>query len=49
MKKLGAFVTSTDVLRISDPCYDKDVWCCGTVKNCEVGKWNSFLIYQNWI
>ena len=47
MKKLGTFVTSTKLLRISDPCYDKKVWCAGTLKNCEVGKWNSFLIYSD--
>lgn len=46
IKKLGTFLTSSDVLRISDPCYTKDVWCCGTVKNCEIGKWSAFLIYR---
>jgi len=51
IKKIGTFLTSTDVLRISDPCYEKEVWCCGTVKNCEIGKWSAFLIYsdeKNW-
>jgi hypothetical protein len=51
IKKLGTFLTSCDVLRITDPGYDKSVWCAGTIKNCEVGKWSAFLIYRdqgNW-
>lgn len=47
IKKIGTFLTSTDVLRISDPCYNKEVWCCGTVKNCEIGEWSAFLIYSD--
>jgi len=47
MKKIGTFLTSSNVLRISDPCYDKKVWCCGIVKNCEVGKWSAFLYYSD--
>jgi len=45
--KVGTFETKSDELRITDPCYDKDVWCCGTVKNCEIGKWSAFLIDSN--
>lgn len=44
MKKVGTFLTKSKELRISDPCYNKDVWCCGTVKNCKVGEWSAFII-----
>ena len=47
IKKLGTFLTSSDVLRITDPCYDKGVWCSGTVKNCKIGEWSAFLIYRD--
>lgn len=47
IKKLGTFTTKTKKLRISDPCYDKNVWCCGTLNNCETGTWSSFIIYSD--
>ncbi len=46
IKKIGTFQTSSDVLRITDPCYDKNVWCTGTLKNCKVGKWSAFIKYS---
>jgi len=46
IKKIGTFQTSSDVLRISDPCYDKKVWCTGTLKNCKVGEWSAFIKYS---
>jgi len=44
IKKVGKFITSSDVLRITDPCYKKGTWCSGTIENCEIGKWSAFLI-----
>jgi len=44
IKKVGKFITSSDVLRITDPCYKKGTWCSGTLENCEVGEWSGFLI-----
>ena len=41
---LGNFHLTQPVARISDPCYDKDTWCAGTVKGCEVGEWKSNVI-----
>jgi hypothetical protein len=46
IKKIGTFQTS-GVLRISDPCYDRKVWCSGIVKNCKPGKWTAFLDYSD--
>jgi len=42
--KIGTFKTESNVLRITDPCYTKDTWCAGTLKNCEIGEWSAFLI-----
>lgn len=39
--KLGSFEVQSSVLRISDPCYDKDTWCAGTVKKVLPGTWNA--------
>jgi hypothetical protein len=47
IKKVGTFQTSSDVLRISDPCYDKSIWCTGTLKNCKIGEWSGFLVYSD--
>ena len=44
LKKVGTFLTKSRVIRISDPCYDKKVWCCGTVQNCRIGKWSAFVV-----
>ena len=46
IKKLGTFNTESDELRITDPCYEKTVWCCGTLKNCNIGEWTSFIKYN---
>lgn len=39
MTVLGDFEMSSPVMRASDPCYDRDVWCCGSFGNCAVGTW----------
>lgn len=44
IEKIGTFLTKSSTLRISDPCYDKSVWCCGTIKNCKIGEWSAFII-----
>lgn len=31
-----------DKVRISDPCYDVDTWCAGTLENVLPGKYNCF-------
>lgn len=30
MTVLVGFEMTSQTMRVSDPCYDRDVWCCGT-------------------
>ena len=39
---LGTFEIKSGVIRLSDPCYDKDTWCSGTVKG-EKGTWKATI------
>lgn len=41
MKLIGSFEVKSGKLRISDPCYDLDTWCAGTLDNVLNGKWNA--------
>ena len=38
---LGTFELTTPVMRVSDPCYEKDTWCAGEVDNCRPGTWEA--------
>lgn len=40
--ELGKFEIESGVIRVSDPCYDKDTWCSGTI-NGKKGTWNAFV------
>jgi len=44
---LGSFTMTGEVMRVSDPCYDRGVWCCGTIENCKTGKWNGMIARQD--
>ena len=37
--RLGSFEIESGKVRISDPCYDKDTWCAGTIDNVKKGTW----------
>lgn len=39
--ELGNFEVKSTVLRISDPCYNENVWCAGTVSNVLPGLWKA--------
>lgn len=39
--RLGSFEIESGKVRISDPCYDKDTWCAGTIDNVKKGSWCS--------
>lgn len=39
MRLLGAFTVESGKLRVTDPCYDKGVWCCGVLENAKPGIW----------
>jgi len=42
-KNLGQFTMETTTMRVSDPCYNKDVWCCGVLEDCITGTWNAYI------
>ena len=44
---LGEFELKGSVLRISDPCYERDVWCCGTIDNCVPGTWQAAVLVKD--
>lgn len=46
--KVGQFTLEQSVMRASDPCYDKTVWCCGTVPDCLTGTWDAAVVYVNY-
>lgn len=45
--KLGSFEMASDLMRVSDPCYDKEVWCSGTIPGCMKGKWETAVVYKD--
>lgn len=47
LTRLGTFELTGPVLRVSDPCYDRDVWCCGTIENCKPGSWETAVLMQD--
>lgn len=46
-EKLGDMAISSGVVRISDPCYDKDTWCAGTIKNVKTGVWKTSTVLSD--
>lgn len=47
IKEIGTFTLNSGTMRISDPCYDKTVWCSGTIPNCVIGEWQAGAAYYN--
>lgn len=45
--ELGAFTLSSDTLRITDPTYDKSVWCSGAVGPCFRGNWDAAIVHHD--
>lgn len=41
---IGEFNLKSGTVRISDPCYEKDTWCAGTVDSVKTGKWLSSIV-----
>ena len=41
---LGDFELTSQTMRVSDPCYDRDVWCCGTLDKCRMGTWEAGVL-----
>ena len=44
---LGSFEVTGPEIRVSDPGYGRDVWCCGTVKNCRIGTWEAAVLRKD--
>lgn len=44
MTILGGFEMTSQTMRVSDPCYDRDVWCCGTFGKCKTGTWEAGVL-----
>lgn len=44
MITLGDFELTSPIMRVSDPCYDRDVWCCGTFGKCKLGTWEAGVL-----
>lgn len=43
--ELGSFEVVSGKLVISDPCYDRGIWCAGTLENVRNGEWNAKADY----
>lgn len=39
----AGFIELSDKVRVSDPCYDIDTWCAGTLENVLPGRYACFL------
>ena len=44
---LGKFHIRSGKVRVSDPCYGKDVWCSGEIENVKNGAWGARLIQSD--
>lgn len=38
---IGSFELTQPNMRVSDPCYDKNVWCSLVLHKCRPGTWNA--------
>lgn len=42
---IGNFTLESDSLHISDPGYEKDIWCAATVEDGKHGIWAAYVVY----
>ena len=45
--KIGTFEVTSGALRITDPCYDLDTWCAGTLTQAMNGSWNAYVLISD--
>lgn len=45
-KILGTFEINSGVARISDPCYDTDIWCAGVLNDVNCGTWHGIIKHE---
>lgn len=41
-ERLGEFEITSGVMRVTDPCYDKETWCSGTL-DAKNGTWEAYV------
>ena len=41
-----SFEVKSGALRVTDPCYDMETWCAGTLESVKNGKWFAQLGYN---
>jgi hypothetical protein len=41
-KHLGKFEITSGIMRVTDPCYDKETWCSGTL-DARNGTWEAYV------
>ena len=44
---LGEFEVTSGELVVSDPCYSRDVWCRGDLKDVKTGKWKAYTMIED--
>ena len=44
---IGKFELTKPVLRVSDPCYEKDIWCSYVLDHCRIGTWEAAVFYYD--
>jgi hypothetical protein len=42
----NAFAVTSGALRVTDPCYDMETWCAGTLENVKNGIWQAQVGYH---
>lgn len=40
------FTVKSGAMRVTDPCYQMDTWCAGTLENVKDGRWSAFVSTQ---
>jgi hypothetical protein len=43
----NAFAVSSGALRVTDPCYDMETWCAGTLENVKNGIWQAHVGFHD--
>lgn len=48
--ELKPFAIASGAMRVTDPCYDMDTWCAGTLEGVKNGTWfgTSYNLYDDW-
>ncbi len=44
--EVGTFEVESGEVRVSDPCYEIDTWCAGTLENVKKGTWIAKVIHS---